>query len=424
MNLVSWNNAIQIKKRDTKEDVPDELKLWTDLITPKKISDLIGNPGPIEKIKCFLREASQNEEKSACMFLHGESGTGKTTSVSVIAREMGFHIVHTYADKPRTPVRLEGVVREAGIYGSTGLVILDDFEIFLSETTSLKLLSKFLRGIIKDKSGSSRCLFVIISNSTHKMFGAIQEVSTVVEFKRLDRNDMQKVFNRVQRRVSRDSYIPPMAAFFASSSCAGTISQGVQQLHFLYTKNKEPRFVRRPHKKKKVLSKTLIPSRNNRDSITYLWSDMYTDKMLDHLTSNTFSREMVTERLMGFGKDKLDILSDQVHAEYPKRIATGSLENMKKMDRVSGDISLSDTNRIEVHEDGLFDGENKEQWSKNDINFVSGVTSSVVELKGFERREISKMKKSKYRITKYDGSGDPQDAFYRNIIYKKGKSAN
>lgn len=421
MNLVSWNNAIQIRKRKRADDTPDESKLWVDLITPTKMSGLIGNTSQIERIKTFFQEARDNEEKSMCLFLHGESGTGKSTTLSVIAKELGFNTVHTYADQQRTPMKLEGVVREAGIYGSSGVVVLDDFEIFLSETASLKLLSKFLRSIVKDTNGGSRSLFVIISNSTHKMFGSIQEVSTLVEFERLSRNDMQKVFNRVQKRVMSHSYIPPMAAFFASSSCAGTISQGVQQLQFMYSKNKQKPFVRRPHKRKKVIPKSGISEKNNRDCITYLWSDMYTDKMLDHLTDKNFGRSKVVERLMGFGKDKLDILSNQIHTEYPRRIATGGIHNLKKMDTVSDAISMSDTNRMEVHEDGLFDGENKEKWSENDINFVTGITSSILELKGLDKRDIAKRKKSRYRITKYTGVGNPQDAFYRSIIEKSRK---
>lgn len=416
MNLVSWNNAIRITKREKTQQVPEESRLWTDLIAPKRVEDLIGNTEPIEQIRSFLRAAREDDSRSSCLFLHGESGTGKSTSLSIVAQGMGFHIVHTHADKQRTPMRLEGVVREAGMYGSSGIVVLDDFEIFLSETASLKLLSKFLRSVINDRKGSSRCLFVIISNSTHKIFGAIQEVSTIVEFKRLSRSEMQKVFNRVQRKVRKHSYVPPMAAFFASSSCAGTISQGVQQLQFMYSGNKEPRFVRRPHKRRKVINESGISSGNNRDCITYLWSDMYTDKMLEHLTDKKFSRSRVVDRLMAFGKDKLDILAAQVHSEYPRRIATTSLENVKKMDRTAGSISLSDTNRKEIHEDGLFEGENKEKWSENDITFVTGITSAVLELKGFGKREIVVKKKSKYRLTKYNGVGDPQDAFYRSLV--------
>lgn len=417
MNLVSWNNSIQIKKRKKFDDIPDEDKLWTNLITPRSIPDLIGNTEAIDQIKNFFHGAEENRLGSACLFLHGESGTGKSTSVSVVAREMGFHTVHTYADQQRTPVRLEGVVREAGIYGYSGVVVLDDFEIFLSETASLKLLSKFLRGLIKDKSTSSRCLFVIISNSTHKLFQSLQEVSTVVEFKRLSRMEMQRVFNRVQKRVRGHSYVPPMAAFLASSSCSGTITQGVQQLQFMYSKNKEPRFVRRPRDKKKRDKKNgTLSTANNRDSVTYLWSDMYTDKMLSHITDKNFNRDKVMERLMGFGKDKLDILSDQVHKEYPRRVAIGGIKNVNKMSKVAGDISLSDINRIEVHEDGLFDGENKEKWSENDVNFVSGITSAVLELKGLQERDITRRKKQKVRINKYKNHGNPMDLFYTNII--------
>jgi len=402
MNLVSWNNAIQIKKRERCDDVPEADKLWKDLIIPRSVSDLIGNTDPIDQIKSFFHSAEEDRSKSACLFVHGESGTGKSTSVSVVAKEMGFHIVHTYADQQRTPARLEGVVREAGIYGYSGVVVLDDFEIFLSETASLKLLSKFLRGLIKEKGASSRCLFVIISNSTHKLFQSLQEVSTVIEFKRLSRGEMQRVFNRVQKRVRSHSYVPPMAAFLASSSCSGTISQGVQQLQFMYSKNKEPRFVRRPREKKNKKNGALSTA-NTRDCVTYLWSDIYTDKMLSHLTDKNFNRNKVTERLMGFGKDKLDILSDQVHKEYPKRVALGGIKSVKKMSRVADDISLSDINRIEVHEDGLFDGENKERWAENDVNFVSGITSAVLELKGFEERDVARMKKKKVRLSKYKG---------------------
>lgn len=416
MNLVSWNNAIQITKRHKLDDAPEESKLWTDRIVPKTISELIGNEVPIQRIKDFLEDARVNNSKSKCLFIHGESGTGKSTTFSVIAKEMGFHTVHTYADKPRTPVRMEGIIREAGIHGSSGIVILDDFEIFLSETASLKLLSKFLRIILKNNTGESRCLFVIISNSKHKMFGSIQDVSVMVEFKRLVRNDMQKIFNRVRRKVWKDSYIPPMAAFFASSSCSGTISQGVQQLQFMYSGKKEPKFVRRPHKKRKVIEKSGISGDNNRDCITYLWSDIYTDKMLNHLTDKSFDRGMVTDRLMMFGKDKLDILSSQVREEYPKRIATGGLENVRKMGKIAGYISMADSDRMEVYEDGLFDGENKDRWADNDVTFVSGVTMSVLELKGLDEREMGMKKKSRYRLTKFEGIGNPQDVFYRSLI--------
>ena len=436
MDLVRWNNAIQIRKRETVDAGPAARKsmLWTNVIKPRSVSELVGNRDAIERIQGFLKDARDNEDKSSCIFIHGEAGTGKSTSLSVIAKDMGFRTVHTYADRQRTPVKLEGMVREAGIFGTSGLVILDDFEIFLTETASLKLLSKFIRSIIRSKSVSSRCLFAIISNSTHKLFGSIQEVSSMVEFKRLERNDMQKVFNRVRSRVSIHSYVPPMAAFFASSSCAGTISQSVQQLQFMYHGNKEVPLTRRSHKRprsitysknskssksSKRLKKNLRPPvGNNRDSITYLWSDMYTDKMLDHLLQKEFSRSMVIDRIMGFGKDKIDILSEQVHHEYPRRIATCSLKSLVKMSKVADHASLSDVRRLEIHEDGLFDGENKEKWSENDINCVVGVSSCILEMKGFERREVQKRKKKKVPMAKYTGEGDPQDAFYVMNILK------
>ncbi len=419
MNLVSWNSSIQIIPRVKENTSKSEHSLWVDLVSPVDHTKLVGNEGPIKEIEEWFKKAKNNKTKSYCLFVHGESGTGKSTTVSLIGKKFGFNSIHTYADKQRTPVKLEGVVREAGIYGTDGVVILDEFEIFLQETTSLKVISKFLGGMVKSGKSNNRCLFVIISNSLHKTFSSIQDMSTIVEFNKLSRESMQTVFNRLTCKVRSHSYIPPMAAFFASMSCSGSITQGVQQLQFMYYKNKEPKFSKRPRKKTKTSKKSVtIKDKNNRDSISYLWCDIYTDKMLDHLTDGKFNRSHIMERLMGFGKDRLDLLGSQVFTEYPKRIRTSSLENLKKMSRVIDSIGLADINRVEVHEDGLYDGENRDKWSENDISYVSGVTNAILELKGLNRTDISlsKRNKSKIKLKRGNTSIDPTDSFYTTLI--------
>ena len=395
MNLVSWNSAIQIRKRPHRERVRAEHKLWCEIVHPTSREDLVGNEEAVCQTENWFRQASMNPEASSCLFVHGESGTGKSTAVSMIAKKFNFEAVTTFADQSRTPARLEGVVREAGVYGSRGVVVLDDFEIFLSETTSLRVLSKLLRQLLgagdNNTEPRSRCLFIIISNSRHKFFGALQDVSTIVRFQRLQQKEIYKVFNRLAARVRLHSYVPPMATYLSSISSSGTITQGVQQLQLLYAGREMPNLVHRSKRTK--LNFGGNSSKNNRDCISYLWSDIYTDKILQHLVDDKFQRVRVIDRLIEFERGRLDIVGGQLHDEYARRMT--STEQLRD---IAEAISMSVTNRMEVHQDALFDGENQECWSSNDISYVSFVAYGVVAIKGQKRRDQSWSRKPHTRL--------------------------
>ncbi|CAN0566797.1 unnamed protein product [Ectocarpus sp. 12 AP-2014] len=398
MNLVAWNSAIQIRKRFPTENVGTSGTLWYQVASPESHKELVGNEKAIRQIDDWFSEALAKPKTSACLFLHGESGTGKSTAVTMIAQKYQFETVTTYADRSRTPARLEGVVREAGVHGPRGVVVLDDFEIFLEETTSLRVLSKLLRQLLSTEAEDSsnrdlsRCLFIIISNSKHKHFGSLQDISTTVHFERLHQSEINKVFNRLAWRVRRHSYVPPMACYLSSISSSGTITQGVQQLQLLYAGNTLPDFLRRPCRKKQKLAGH---TNSHRDCISYLWSDIYTDKILEHLVDNNFQAGRVIDRLRSFERGRLDMVSDQLHEEYARRMS--SVEQLRD---VAESISMSDTNRLEFHDDALYDGENSDSWSENDMSFVSFVTWGVLAIKGQGRRDRSWSRKPHARLLK------------------------
>ena len=402
MNLVAWNSAIQIKKKTLNENSNTADKLWYEIARPRSSEELVGNKKGIQEIEEWFRAASSNLHTSSCLFVHGESGTGKSTAVSLIAEKFKFQAVTTYADKSRTPARLEGVVREAGVYGSKGVVVLDDFEIFLSETTSLRVISKLLRQLLNASQSNvshSRCLFIIICNSKHKLFGSLQDISKLVHFERLQQPEIYNVFARLASRVKRHSYVPPMALYLSSVTNSGTITQGLQQLQLIYTGNTMTTFGYRPRNKKRKFSADARTSsyqnQNNCDCISYLWSDIYTDKILEHLVDARFEGGRVIDRLMGFERGQLELLGGQLHDDYARRMT--SVEQLRD---VAESMSMSDTNRIEIHDDALYDGENRDGWSVNDISFVSLVAYGILAIKGQRRRDQSWSRKPHTRLLK------------------------
>ena len=389
-------------KRSHPESSNAKDRLWHEVARPTCYEELVGNEKAIQKTENWFRQALINRGASSCLFVHGESGTGKSTAVSIIAQKHGFRAVTTYADRSRTPARLEGVFREAGLHGSKGVVILDDFEIFLSESTSLRVLSKLLRQLLTPDESTidrSRCLIIIISNSKHKIFGSLQDISTMVRFEPLRPREIHTIFNRLASRVRDHSYVPPMASYLSSISSSGTITQGVQQLQLLFAGNMMSEFVPKPKRRKQKTTtdpnQTPTKTSNNRDCITYLWSDVYTDKILEHLVDEKFQSERIIERLLGFERGRLDIVGNQLHDEYARRMASTD-----ELRHIADVISMSDTNRMENHQDGLYDGENRDSWSANDIAFVSFVASGVVAIKKSTRKDACWSRKSHARLSK------------------------
>ncbi|CAM9109430.1 unnamed protein product [Ectocarpus sp. 12 AP-2014] len=79
------------------------------------------------------------------------------------------------------------------------------------------------------------------------------------------------------------------------------------------------------------------------------------------------------------------------------------MTSVEQLRDVAESISLSDINRLEFHHDALYDGENSDSWSENDISFVSFVSfvsCGVLAIKGRKRRDQSWSRKPHARLLK------------------------
>ncbi len=104
---------------------------WTDKYRPQKITELSGNQAALSKISDWLQQWPKSITRNRrALIIFGPPGVGKTTSVYVIARELGYEITEINASDKRTKQILDQLLKNATTSGSLfskrGRVVLID----------------------------------------------------------------------------------------------------------------------------------------------------------------------------------------------------------------------------------------------------------------------------------------------------------
>ncbi|CAN0415141.1 unnamed protein product [Pylaiella littoralis] len=237
-------------------------------------------------------------------------------------------------------------------------------------------------------------------------------MSTVVHFRPLAPGQIHTILTCLAHKVERHSHIPSEASLSSSLSSSGTITHGINQLQLLYAGNASNKLGGEHRRKKQRLVAQDQESdkeeggmeddddngagRNSRDCISYIWSGLYTDKLLVHLMDSSSLRTgLVMDRLLGLEKARLDIVGDHLLCEYPRRAAS-----MQQLTGVADAMSASDVNRMRVDEDGLYEGEKVDVWSALDICYIFFVAGGVVAIKGQGRNDRSWSRKTHTRLAR------------------------
>jgi len=367
--IVDWGRSISIKIKEHRKISPST-HLWTDVMCPKKISSLEGNSQALSSIReWFVNRQCDNE--SGFLFINGPSGVGKSSAVRIISEEYGFTLIHTFADIPRTPQKMDGILSEVSMVEG-GILVLDDFEAFLKETSSLKYLSKLFR------SHRKRLMIIMICNEVDSSFLPMKRVSTCVEFDKLPTDSISSIINRLSVNTRGVCYIPPMDTYFMASNSSGNAYQIINQIQFMYSWTRVPP----PLGKRKRVVKTgpklqKIDSKSKNDSSTRMFFTVYKSSSVDGFLQD----DKLLESMDNMNRDFLEMLGDNLHIEYPKYFHNGTLDSMKSISECMDNISLADSNRPDIHQDGMYESENSQKWVEDDMNFVVCIHESLASLK-------------------------------------------
>lgn len=363
--LVDWGGALKITNKE-RVQIPRQHMLWTDICKPTKSNQIYGNRESKEIIRNWFTLKQLGNKKNKCLFVSGPSGTGKSSFVQLCAKEHGFDPVISYADKARTPQKMDSIFCEVEIRG--GMLILDDFEAFLKETASIKTLVRM------SKDESCRINVVVICNSVDDAFRNLKDHSTHAEFKHLGSNDMYKIVSKLTCRVEDFCYIPPLASYFIAHSSTGNALQTICQLQYLYTGTKKPP----PKKRKRSKRLQAIDTVSKRDNTNRMIVTTYKNTSVDKFIND---KELLNT-MVDMNKDFLQDLGTNLHRDYLKYFHNGSLDSLAGMSDCIDCMSSADIMRPEQHEDKLYETENVKMWTDDSKNYIVGVCRGIKKLIG------------------------------------------
>ncbi len=103
--------------------------MWSEKYRPRSVEEMVGNEEARAKFELWLKKWKPGVKAA---LLVGPPGTGKTTTVHLVAGRMGFHLIELNASDSRTKDKLGKKIGEAiastSLFGGTSLIFLDEVD--------------------------------------------------------------------------------------------------------------------------------------------------------------------------------------------------------------------------------------------------------------------------------------------------------
>jgi replication factor C subunit 1 len=159
---------ISKKQKVTKE-------LLVDKYAPKHVHDIIGHRDAIQQLRTWLESWESGYPEVRSVLITGPPGIGKTTTVHLVCKSMGYHIVEYNASDTRSVATLRGLIA-LGIQRLRKEVIVMDEIDGLSERGGVGELASILR--------KTNIPILCIANEKPPKLKPIINASTTISFQR------------------------------------------------------------------------------------------------------------------------------------------------------------------------------------------------------------------------------------------------
>lgn len=320
--------------------------MWTQKYKPVKCSELIGNNKSIEMIKKWLNNFYKINSKKN-LVVTGYHGIGKTTTIYLLLKEMGYNIqkldfkkiknkqIKEYIDSLKKGIDISKVMN--GEENKKNTIVIDEIENITSTNEK-----KFIENLRKENEKNCYMPIIFISNTSHTKFLLKLKTNCLpVNFNKPCENDLQKIMDTIINKENIELYNINVKKDIIKY-VNGDIRKLINILQDLYLSNK---------KKKNIIDNKIWKIYKENSEIKNLDLDLF--KSADYLF-NKYRSINKCLTLYEIEKSKLPLM---IHEHYYNHIINNFNDN-KKLDilkNVSEDLSYGDYIEYHVYNDQDWD---------------------------------------------------------------------
>ena len=204
---------------------------WAVSFRPRTIADIADNREAVNELKLWLRSWEKGIPKERAVFLHGPPGTGKTSSVHVLAEELGFDLLEINASDYRTRTRMEELIGRAAtqnitIFGKRRLILFDEMEGVSGREDQGGISA--ISDIIKTTRVPIILIATALAEDNEEKFRPLRDKTQAIEFKPIPTLDVYAKLERIARELKLDA--PPDALEALAIHCEGDLRSAINDL--------------------------------------------------------------------------------------------------------------------------------------------------------------------------------------------------
>ncbi len=169
------------------------MKPWTQKYIPADIAGIVGQP-KVAELRAFVEGYRTARKRS--LILYGPPGSGKTSSVHAVAKELGLEILEINASDARDKASIESLVGAASgqmsLFSKGKIILIDEVD-GVSGTSDRGGLSSLASLIDR----SSFPIVMTANDPYDQKFSSLRKKAELLEFAALDTKDVKEVLKRI-----------------------------------------------------------------------------------------------------------------------------------------------------------------------------------------------------------------------------------
>jgi replication factor C large subunit len=188
---------------------------------PMSTKEVLGNYGQIKSIASWIKAW----KKGQALLVYGPTGSGKSISIKLAAKEMGFDIVESHASDYRDKAGFEGMItaaQQGTVFGKKKIMLIEDIALMESRKSLYNLIN------------NSQCPVILVAESPP--LGLLKSCTTI-KFNKVSDSMLLDFLKKVRLKENLRLSDEQLTAIV--KSCNGDVRAALIDVEFLSVGSRE-----------------------------------------------------------------------------------------------------------------------------------------------------------------------------------------